>query len=476
MNKINKILIANRSEIASRIIFTCKKLGIQTIAVHCKQDQYLPYVYQADENYALPQDGNQGYLDQKKIIQTALEQKADAIHPGYGFLSENATFAKNVIDAGLTWIGPSPDIITQMGDKSNAKQLMKYAGIPVIPEHHIKDTKIVFPILCKNPLGGGGKGLKKIHNITEWQKIKKQLETTNSLVEKYIEHARHIEIQIAGDGKNYIHLYERECSIQRRHQKIIEETPCNFIPKHLLENMYNAALHAAHLTKYDSIGTIEFIVTPDQQFYFLEMNTRLQVEHSITEITTGIDLIELQIHIAQTKQLPYTQEKITQSNHAIECRIYAEDPTNNFAPSSGTLHHVQLPEGPFIRHDHNLKTGQIITPFFDPMLSKITTWGKNRTSTIKHMLQALLQMNIVGIKTNLTFLTHIITSHHFLTGNIHTQLLQENNFAHYTHTVDISKQEIAIIIAALHTHISQKPTKQTTGKQTTNNWRLQQWQ
>ena len=504
---IKKILIANRSEVSSRIIFSCKNLGIKTVAIYCEQDSRLSYIYQADENHSLKGFGASAYLEQEEIIQIAKKLNVDAIHPGYGFLAENYNFAQKVIDAGLTWIGPNPEIIKSMADKINARNIMKKNGVPIIPgylvshnenEKIIKSlaTKIGFPLILKDPLGGGGKGIKKVFKpeelIPAFNTVKSEssrLTKSNQssllriLMEKYIQQARHIEVQIAGDGKNFIHMFERECSIQRRHQKIIEETPCNFVKEEVLDQIYKAAIKAAKAVKYNNIGTVEFIVT-NNNFYFLEMNTRLQVEHSITEQTTGIDLVELQIKIATEKTLHLKQKDIKQNTHSIECRIYSEDPENNFLPSVGKIENLIIPQTPYTRIDHNLEEGMEVTSFFDPMLAKITVWGQNRKKAINNMLTCLTLLKIEGIKTNIEFLKTILSSEKFLSGNIHTQSIEseehtsvetfnvqesfiEKNNNHSTH-----EKEIALIIAAC---IPQKKVSKKTDNKI-NNWRIQQWQ
>lgn len=496
---MKKILIANRSEIASRIIFTCKTLGIKTVCIYSDEDKFLPYVYHADESYALSESGYQAYTNQNNIIQIAIKTKVDAVHPGYGFLSENAQFAQKVITSGFIWIGPNPECIDLMGDKIQAKQTMGKSGIPVIPGFSIsknlgleeiqkKADLIGFPILLKDPWGGGGKAIKKVTTKDELKdalfniqtEAKKLTGSENIILEKYIENGRHIEIQIAGDGQKLIHLYERECSIQRRHQKIIEETPCNFIDPQILEKMYKAALRVAQTIKYNNIGTVEFIVTPDQKFYFLEMNTRLQVEHSVTEMITGIDLIALQIELAQTQKLKYKQHEITKQNHAIECRVYSEDPQNNFTPSTGTIKNLQIPTDPFLRIDHNLEENQNITPLFDPMIAKITTLGKDRNLAIKNMISALNNLKIDGIKTNISFLKAILNSTEFSTGKIHTQLLNENFLESISTQIlnltDSTEAEICLIAATLFSEAQLNPNMPKTTKTTLNKWKTQQWE
>ncbi|MBD3272867.1 ATP-grasp domain-containing protein [Candidatus Dependentiae bacterium] len=490
---IKKILIANRSEIASRIIFTCKSLNIKTVAIYSKQDSQLPFVFQADQNYKLEKEGSLAYLEQDEIIDIAKKFKVDAIHPGYGFLSENYNFAQKVINSGIKWIGPSPKIIKKMGDKINARKIMQKNNIPIIPgkliscdenEKVIKkiSEKIGFPLILKDPLGGGGKGIKKVYNSEELipafnivkSETSRLTKTKQILIEKYIEKAKHIEVQIAGDGKNFIHLYERECSVQRRHQKIIEEAPCNFIEKKILNKIYNSAINSAKAINYNNIGTVEFIVTPNE-FYFLEMNTRLQVEHSVTEQTTGIDLVELQIEIAQNQKLEIKQKDIKQNNHSIECRIYSENPENNFIPSTGRIKNLIIPNVPFCRVDHNLNEKMEIPVFFDPMLAKITTWGKNRDKTIKNMLLFLNKLKIEGIKTNIEFLKKILNSKKFLSGKINTQSIEKNEIKIYKtakkqNTED--EKEIALIISTIL--LDQKENNQNSCK--TNKWRIQQWQ
>lgn len=500
MKQIKKILIANRSEVASRIISTCKALNIKTVAIYSDEDKFLEYVFQADENYALEKIGGSAYLEQDEILQIAKKLNVDAIHPGYGFLSENYIFAQKVIDNKIIWIGPNPKIIKSMADKINARNIMGKNGEPIIPGYFIthneeeesikkKGTEIGLPIILKDPLGGGGKGIKKVFSIQELMpainSIKSQTsrttKSTQILMEKYIDQARHIEIQIAGDGKNFVHLYERECSIQRKHQKIIEETPAYFVSKNILNKMYQAAMNAAKIINYDNIGTVEFILTKNE-FYFLEINTRLQVEHSITEQTTGIDLVDLQIKLAETKKLNLKQNKIEQTNHSIECRIYSEDPENNFLPSTGKISNLNFSKNPYIRIDHNLNKNINISSFYDPMLAKITATGQSREKTIQNMIAYLEQININGIKTNINFLKQILKSNEFISGNIHTQLLEEKNYLDQNpfnpNPFDQNplnyEKEIAIIIAASLTQISHDQ-KSENKINTTNHWKEQQW-
>lgn len=466
-SNLKKILIANRGEIALRIQQTCKSLGIQTVAIYAPQDHSNPHVYQAEQAYLINMEGYKAYLAQDKIIEIAQKSGCDAIHPGYGFLSENAVFAQKVVDAGLIWIGPNPQTIRLMGDKNQARIVAQEAGVPTVPGAKLENItsqinfqdalniakQVGFPLILKDPLGGGGKGARRVNSEIEFENAlkmtisesQKLTGTSTILLERYLENARHIEIQIAGDGQNFVHLYERDCSLQRRYQKIIEESPCMFVSKQTLELMYVAAVSLAKAVNYQNVGTIEFMVVdqkvevrdqepttqdqsgrelPNQEaFYFLEMNTRLQVEHSVTEMTTGIDLVALQLQIAQTSKLTITQENIMQRGHAIECRIYSEDPKNNFAPCSGKIDYLEIPKMPFIRVDHALEPGCEISPFFDPMQAKITVFGQNREMATAYMQTALKNFHINGITTNIEFLLALLYTEEFSHGNFHTQTL-----------------------------------------------------
>lgn len=439
--KIKKILIANRSEVALRIAHTCRLMGIKTVAVYAPQDQNLRFVYQADESYPLTGDGFAAYLNYQEIISIARKSGACAIHPGYGFLAERSEAARAIIDASIIWIGPTPESIALVGDKVRAKELAAYAGVPIIPGRSVGFDKnkaldfvgeIGFPVILKDPLGGGGKGTRVVRHESEfdkaWESVTSEvMRLTGSaqlLLEKYIEFGRHVEVQIAGDGENYIHLYERECSLQRRNQKIIEEAPCSFVRQDILERMYVASCSFAQSVAYNSIGTIEYMVTPQGDFYFLEMNTRLQVEHSVTEMTTGIDLVALQIDLSQGKKLSYIQQDIKRIGHAIECRIYAEDPGQNFFPATGTLNALFFPTGIGIRIDEDLAIGQEITSFFDPMIAKMTIFENNRVCACSLMQYVLDKSVIDGVTTNFLFLRALVSSLLFQEGNFHTQTLQ----------------------------------------------------
>jgi len=496
---IKKVLIANRSEIALRIIATAHAQGIQSVAIYAEQDQFLSYVYKAGQAYKLPGTGASAYLDQESILKIAKKSGADAIHPGYGFLAENAEFAQAVIDAGFIWIGPTPKNIATLADKVEARKIMNEAGVPTIPgfELDASDPKsfllaeekalvINYPLILKCAHGGGGKAMRLVKSeqdfVTAWNLVvseaKRFFNSNLILLEKQIENPRHIEIQIAGDGENFIHLHERECSIQRRHQKIIEEAPCNFISKETKQKLYVAALRAANSVRYQNIGTVEFLVAPDESIYFLEINTRLQVEHSVTEMTTGIDLVALQFQLADEKTLLLTQDKVVSRGHAIECRIYAENPEQNFAPSTGTISQLTIPSGPFLRVDHDLEEAMEVSPFFDPMLAKFTTYGEKRETACGRMKDALENTQLYGIKTNVSFLQNILRSNLFKSGEFHTQLLdnkddlasllniyenQENLF------LESEAKELVKILLEKN-----KPKSQTkTSSQ--SRWRTQQW-
>ena len=498
--KLKKVLIANRSEIALRIQHSCHVAGITTVAIYAPEDRDSRFVSSAHEAYGLSLSGSAAYLNQDEIIGIALRCQADGIHPGYGFLSENWLFAQRVIDAGLVWIGPSPESIRSMGDKNNARDLMEKAGVPIIPGQlvdHAYDQSIEYvakvaqqvgyPLILKDPMSGGGKAMRQVLSPQDlessWLMVcsesKKMTGSNQMLIERLIQSGRHVEIQVVGDGTTCIHLYERECSIQRRHQKIIEETPCTFLSSATLASMYDAALKAARAVCFVSIGTVEFIVTPDEHFYFLEMNTRLQVEHSITELTTGIDLVALQLYIAQQGALPLAQEQIFRTGHAIECRIYAEDPENNFMPSTGTLYRFFVPHAPFMRIDHDLVQGKDVTPFFDPMIAKISAFGADRDHAKNNMLAVLQKTEIAGIKTNILFLQTILKSDAFAQGAFHTQWLSDKSVVAALLSVqDIKDQKIALIAALLLEQLggsfSQKEQVRV-GADSLDLWGVQQW-
>ena len=441
-----KILIANRGEIACRVIRTCKRLGIRTVAVYSQADQFSQHAIHADEAYLIggprPVDS---YLKGDVIIAVAKKCGAQAIHPGYGFLSENEQFAANCEKAGIAFIGPTPQAIEKMGSKSAAKALMEAAGVPVVPGYHgdnqdaaflaAQSKRVGYPQLIKAVAGGGGKGMRLVEKPEEFsaQLDAAMRESKNAfgddavLIERYVQNPHHIEFQVFGDTHgNVVHLFERECSIQRRHQKVLEETPSPFIESaddDMREKMGAAAVAAARAIAYRGAGTIEFIVGEDRQFFFMEMNTRLQVEHPITEMITGEDLVEWQLRVAAGEPLPLTQAEIIVSGHAIEVRICAEDPANDFLPETGKMHLFATPqtdEESDVRLDTGVVTGDSISVYYDPMIAKLITWGGDRAEAIRRMQGALGETDVLGVKTNIEFLQQLVQHPAFIAGDTDT--------------------------------------------------------
>ncbi len=445
MKKIKKILIANRGEIAVRIIRAIREMELSPVVVYSDADKLSLHVRLADEAYYIGESpSSQSYLLGDRIIETAKKAGADAIHPGYGFLAENAEFAKMVKKAGIIFIGPEPDAIIQMGSKTRSREIMKAAGVPIVPGttepiNKIEDLKkiaseIGFPVLLKASAGGGGKGMRKVEKVEELEKSYERAtsEATSSFgdpdvyIEKYIEEPHHIEIQILADNSgNTIYLGERECSVQRRYQKIIEETPSPFITDKIRKEMGDIAVKAAKAVNYRNAGTVEFIVDKNQNFYFLEMNTRLQVEHPITEMVTGIDLVKEQIKIASGEDLSFKQDDIKPRGSSIECRIYAEDPFNNFSPSPGKIIEYVSPAGGIgVRDDSGVYEGFEVPIFYDPLISKLVTWGRDREEAINRMKRALFEYRIAGIKTSIPYFLQIFENKEFLSGNYTTSLIE----------------------------------------------------
>lgn len=444
MTMFKKILIANRGEIAIRIMRACRELGIQTVALYSDADQNALHVQQADEAMHIgPAAAKESYLDMDKIIRAAKQANADAIHPGYGFLSENASFAAAVASAGLTFIGPSADSIRLMGDKVESKMRMKEAGVPVVPgvegveskgDFENAAKKIGYPVLVKAAAGGGGKGMRVVNDESQLHEAieSARREALNAfgddrlLIEKYVAKAHHVEFQVFGDQHgNLIHLFERECSVQRRHQKIIEETPSRLLTPKLREEMGQAAVAAAKAVGYFNAGTVEFIVDPDTlKFYFLEMNTRLQVEHPVTEFVTGLDLVHWQIRVAADEPFPFTQSHFNQRGHAIECRVYAEDPASGFLPSTGKLLQYIEPRGPGIRVDSGFTGGDAVTHFYDPLLAKLIVHAENREAAIQRMQAALKEFIVHGVVTNIDFLQAMLSHSDFADGKVTTRWVE----------------------------------------------------
>ncbi len=489
---IKKVLVANRGEIAVRIIRSCREMGITTVAVYSDADRKSMHVLYADEAYHIgPSPSIDSYLNIDNIIRAAIMSGADAIHPGYGFLSENPAFSERCKKDGIIFIGPSADAIATMGDKITARKTMMAAGVPVVPGTEGKiDTEaealrtietIGLPVMIKASAGGGGKGMRLVHNPKE---VKSALRAARSeaktafgddsvFIEKYIESPHHIEYQILADSfGNVIHLFERECSVQRRHQKIIEETPSPIMTPEKRQKMGEDAIAAAKAVNYQGAGTIEFIVDKDLNYYFLEMNTRLQVEHPITERVVGVDLVKEQIHIANGLPLKLQQEKLKQNGHAIECRVYAEDPENNFMPAPGKVTHIDIPYGVGVRVDGSIYEGREVPIYYDPLIAKLIVWGKDRHEALERTTRALKEFKITGVKNNLKFLERIIISKDFVDGNYTTHFVDENkDFLMKEEPCDQNCEDIVIITAFMEylQKIEKASPKEMTALK--NNWK-----
>ena len=441
-----KILIANRGEIALRIIHSCEEMGIATVAVHSTIDRHALHVKLADESVCIgPPPSNKSYLNIPNIIAAALTRGAEAIHPGYGFLAENARFAQICADHNLQFIGPSPEAIIAMGDKSTAKKTMLEAGVPTIPGSKglITDedeaarvaAEIGYPVIIKATAGGGGRGMRYVSDETELSRLLRAAQgeaeaafgNAGVYLEKFIELPRHIEFQILADSYgNVVHLGERDCSIQRRHQKLLEEAPSPALSAELRLKMGDAAVKAAKSINYVGAGTVEFLVDKYGNFYFMEMNTRIQVEHPVTEMITGLDLIKEQIAIAQGERLAFTQEQVQLKGHAIECRINAEDPDHDFRPNPGKIIAYLPPGGPGVRMDSFVYPDYEIPPYYDSLIGKLIVWGEDRETAIKRMKRALRECAITGVKTTINFHQKILNNPEFLAGNVYTNFIEQN--------------------------------------------------
>lgn len=448
LKKIRKILIANRGEIALRIIRAAKELGIKTVAVYSQADKDSLHIHYADEDICIgPAKSADSYLNIKAILSAAEITGADAIHPGYGFLAENAHFAKVVQEAGFIWIGPKPEVIEMLGDKATARKLMKEAGVPITPGsegvlNNVEEglqvaQQLGYPVIIKATAGGGGKGMRVARNDDEFVKFfnmaRSEAEIAfgnpNVYIERYIERPRHIEVQLLGDNfGNVVHLYERDCTVQRRHQKLLEESPSPILTSEERESICKAAVNGAKRVGYNSAGTMEFLFDPDRrEFYFMEVNTRIQVEHPVTEMVTGIDLIKEMIKIADGQELSVKQEDIKITGHAIECRINAEDPKNDFRPFPGKVGLFHQPGGPGVRVDTHVYSGYTIPPFYDSMIAKLIVHGKDREEARMRMLRALDEFEISGIKTTIPFHKALLNNENFINNNYTTKFLEENN-------------------------------------------------
>jgi acetyl-CoA carboxylase, biotin carboxylase subunit len=491
-----KVLIANRGEIAVRIIRACRELGIQTVAVFSEADRQALHVRYADEAYLLgPAHSRESYLRGDKIIDIARKCGAGAIHPGYGFLAERTDFALACQEAGLAFIGPKPSAIAAMGDKAIARSTVSAAGIPVVPgtegEGALLDDDLLalapqigFPLLIKATAGGGGKGMREVHDPQEMPALlhaaRREAEASfgdgNVYLEKLLYGARHIEFQILADHHcNVIHLGERECSIQRRHQKLVEESPSPFVGEDeaFRQRMGEVAVRAAKAVEYVNAGTIEFLVDKDKNFYFLEMNTRLQVEHPVTELVTGVDIVKEQIRIARGRHMRYTQESIRPSGWAIECRINSEDPNNNFLPSTGRISLNLIPTGPGVRVDTGVYPGFEISPYYDSLISKLIVKGETRAEAILRMRRALEEYKVIGVHTNISFHQNLMESARFMAGQYDTRFIEERFSLEPQGEGSETQAEIAAIIATLISHRQTERAVQIVqrNERDTSNWK-----
>ncbi|MFD2101024.1 acetyl-CoA carboxylase biotin carboxylase subunit [Flagellimonas iocasae] len=474
---MKKILIANRGEIAVRVMKTAKKMGIRTVAVFSEVDRNAPHVLFADEAVCIgPAPSNQSYLKGDKIIEVAKKLHVDGIHPGYGFLSENADFAEAVEKNGLTFIGPKSKAIRIMGSKLAAKEAVKKYNIPMVPgideaitdvaKAHDIANEIGYPVLIKASAGGGGKGMRIVEKEQDLESGMKRAisEATSAFgdgsvfVEKYVTSPRHIEVQVMADTHgNVLHFFERECSVQRRHQKVVEEAPSSILTPELREEMGIAATKVAKACDYVGAGTVEFLMDADHNFYFLEMNTRLQVEHPVTELITGVDLVELQIKVARGEELPLKQDDLKIHGHALELRVYAEDPLNDFLPSVGTLETYQLPVGEGVRVDNGFREGMDIPIYYDPMLSKLITYGKTREEAMELMLEAIQNYKVKGVQTTLPFGSFVFAHEAFRSGNFDTHFVKDHYSPEKIHEKNAKEAEIAAL-ASMHQYLEDKKT------------------
>jgi acetyl-CoA carboxylase biotin carboxylase subunit len=498
---LSKVLIANRGEIAVRIIRACREVGMQTVAVYSDADRQALHVRYADEAHHLgPAPSRDSYLRGDKIIDIAKRAGADAIHPGYGFLAERADFAEACAQADLVFIGPRASSIAAMGDKAVARATVARAGVPVVPgtegEGALSDDellalapKIGFPLLVKATAGGGGKGMREVWGLEDMPDLlnaaRREAESSfgdgNVYLEKLLEGARHIEIQILADAQdNVIHLGERECSLQRRHQKLLEEAPSPFVgdDEEFRQKLGAVAVRAAQAVRYLNAGTIEFLVDKDKNFYFLEMNTRLQVEHPVTEMVTGIDIVKEQIRIARGRALRHQQQDIKFNGWAIECRINAEDPYNNFIPSTGRITHTLLPTGPGIRVDTGVYIGFEVSPYYDSLISKLIVWGETRGEAILRMRRALEEYKILGVRNNISFHQRLMDSHRFMGAQYDTRFVEER-FSIDGDDGRLTRPDIAALIATLVAHqVTERAAHVVLrNERDTSNWKwLSRWE
>ena len=490
----DKVLVANRGEIAVRVLRTCHEQGLNTVAVYSTPDRSAPHVRRADEAYHIgPAEAAQSYLDPEAILEAARRSGADAIHPGYGFLSENAAFAEACAEAGVHFVGPPAAAIRAMGDKTAARQLMKEAGVPMAPgtTDAVASTEegeeiaedIGYPVLIKAAAGGGGKGMRIVHEPEHFAGAmdRAQGEAASSFgdgrvfIEKYIEEPRHIEFQILADHHgNTVHLFERECSIQRRHQKVIEEAPSSVLTPAVRREMGEAAVAAAESCGYRNAGTVEFLVDADLNYYFMEMNTRLQVEHPVTEWVTGVDLVAEQLRVAQGEALGYTTDDLSINGHAMESRVYAEDPASNFLPDPGPLKRHSAPSGVGVRVDAGVEEGGEVLIHYDPMISKLTTWGKDRTAAIDRMIRALDEYEVASMATTIPFCRFAMEHEGFRAGDFTTHFVDEEFDPSALQLEDPERDELAALAATLYyaeTQADEAPTIAANGREDRSPWR-----
>lgn len=474
-----KILIANRGEIAVRIVKACREMGITSVAVYSDADKNSLHVRVADQAYHIgSSNASESYLNGEKIIDLAKSIKIDAIHPGYGFLSENSSFIEMTEKAGIKFIGPSVYSVKAMGEKTSAREIMKNSGVPIVPgtTKPIKDAEeltktakeIGFPIMLKASAGGGGKGMRKVESekdlVSSWEmassESKKAFGNDDVYIEKFIENPKHIEVQVIADKHgNYRHLFERECSVQRRHQKIIEEAPSAFVDKKTREKITSAAIDAAKAVDYYNAGTIEFLMDREKNFYFLEMNTRLQVEHPVTEMITGIDIVKEQIRIAAGEKISFCQDDIKINGHAVECRVYAEEAESNFSPSTGTIKYHRLPSGPGIRVDRGIELSSQVSLHYDPLLTKLIAHGFEREEAISRMDRALGEYHISGVNTNIQMCKWVLAQKSFLNGNFDINFIAKEFFPLLPDKwKDVSPRNYEMVAVLLGTYLAEKET------------------
>lgn len=488
-----KVLVANRGEIAVRVLRACRELGVATVAVYSDADRTALHVRYADEAYHIgPPPATQSYLCIDKIIAVAKEAEVDAIHPGYGFLAENPAFARACRDGGLAFIGPSPESMELMGDKAAARRTTAEVGIPILPgtDHEIEDEEeakavaeqIGFPLLVKAAVGGGGKGMRTVHSPEElpFAVVAARREAQSTFgdgaiyLEQLVEGARHIEVQILGDQHgNIVSLGERECSLQRRHQKLLEESPSMALDEKLRAQLWEAAIALAKAVDYTNVGTVEFLLDKDKNFYFLEMNTRLQVEHPVTELVSGVDIVKDQLRVASGRALRYSQEDLRMNGWALECRVCAEDPYDGFLPSTGSITGLQEPTGPGVRVDSGIYEGFDVSLYYDPLISKLSVWGETRGEAILRMRRALEEYRIIGVKTNIPFHQQIVNHTEFIYGQFDTSFVESRFAMQQSNGRDLL--EAAAIAAAMVAHDQRRSHRGTLEHQSapaSNSWRM----